>query len=66
MRGVVTKALYEGGAQERKLAARYYEWANISRSRWPRVARVLDTIAKDWEKNAEREDTRAEQDKQGG
>ena len=64
IRGTVTKALYEGGAQERELAGRYHEWANISRLRWPRVARALDSIAKGWEQDAEREDNRAEQDKQ--
>jgi hypothetical protein len=46
------------------LASKYREWANISRSTWPRVARLLDTIAQGWEEDAEREDTRAEQDKQ--
>lgn len=64
MRGTVTKALYEGGAQERKLASSYHTWASISRMRWPRVAKILNTIAKGWEEDAEREDTRAEQDKQ--
>ncbi|MFZ0931827.1 MAG: hypothetical protein WAN11_24730 [Syntrophobacteraceae bacterium] len=63
MRGTFTKALYEGGAQERALASSYHEWANISRTRWPRVAEVLDAIAQGWEEDAKREDTRAEQDK---
>ena len=31
MRGTVTKALYEGGAQERALADQYHGWAEISR-----------------------------------
>jgi len=64
MRGTFSKNLYEGGAQERPLASQYHEWANVARIRWPRVARVLDSIAKGWEEDAEREDNRAEQDKQ--
>jgi hypothetical protein len=46
MRGVYTKALYEGGAQERALAKQYREWADVSRARWPRMARVLEAIAR--------------------
>jgi hypothetical protein len=63
MRGVFTKALFEGGVQERALASQYRHWADISRTRWPRMARVLETIAQDWEEDARREDVRAEQDK---
>lgn len=63
MRGVFTKSLYEGGAQERDLASQYRGWADISRSQWPRMAGVLETIAQDWENQARREDMKAEQDK---
>lgn len=63
MRDVVTKALYEGGSQERVLADRYHHWANISRDQWPRMARVLEMMAKNLENDARREDIRAEQDK---
>jgi len=63
MRGVYSKALYEGGAQERGLAKQYRGWADISRARWPRTARVLEAIAEDWEASARQEDARAEQDK---
>ena len=63
MRGIHCKALFEGGAQERELAKQYQEWAEISRTRWPRMARVLATIAKDYKEEARREDARAEQDK---
>ena len=63
MRGVYMKDLYEGGAQERSLAGQYRAWAEISRVRWPRMARVLDEIAESWEGDARREDIRAEQEK---
>jgi hypothetical protein len=63
MRGIYNKALYEGSDQERALAGQYRGWAIISRTRWPRMARVLETIAQGWEAEARREDAKAEQDK---
>jgi hypothetical protein len=63
MRGIYNKALYEGGDQERALADQYRRWADTSRARWPRMARVLETIAEGWEAYARREDAEAEQDK---
>jgi hypothetical protein len=63
MRGIYSKALYEGGIQERKLADQYRQWADTSHDRWPRMAQVLEKIAQDWERHARREDIRAEQDK---
>jgi len=63
MRGVYSKALYEGGDQERALASQYRDWARLSHSRWPRMARVLESIAEQWEEHGRREDERAEQQK---
>jgi hypothetical protein len=63
MRGFYTKALYEGGAQERALARQYREWADVSRVHWPRMAQVLEAIAQSWEEHARQEDVRAEQEK---
>jgi len=63
MRGIYNKALYEGGDQERALANQYRAWADSSRARWPRMARVLETSAEGWEAYARREDAEAEQDK---
>jgi hypothetical protein len=63
MRGIYTKALYEGGAQERTLARQYREWAVVSRVHWPRMTRVLEAIARSWEEHARQEDVRAEQEK---
>lgn len=63
MRGVYWKDLYEGGAQEKILASQYRQWADISRSQWPRMAKVLERIAESWGEQALREDVRAEQEK---
>lgn len=63
MRGIYNNALYEGGDQERALANQYRGWANSARARWPRTARVLETIAEGWEAYTRREDAEAEQDK---
>lgn len=61
MRGVYTKAIYEGGVQERALAQQYRDWAEASRRRWPKMAAILDAIADSWECDGRREDERAEQ-----
>ena len=61
MRGVYTKDLYEGGAQERDLARQCRDWAAVSRAHWPRMARVLEMMAQIWEEHAQREDMEAEQ-----
>jgi hypothetical protein len=61
LRGVSQKAIDEGGDQERALARQYRDWAARARSRWPRMARVLEAIAQGWEAEARREDARAEQ-----
>ena len=63
MRGTVSKALYEGGAQERALAGQYRIWAQISSMRWHRTAQVLNSMAQSWEEDAHKEDDRAEQQK---
>ncbi|MBM4325726.1 MAG: hypothetical protein FJ118_01065 [Deltaproteobacteria bacterium] len=62
MRGMVTKDLYEGGDQERTLASQYHTWGRAC-ARWPRMAKVLHNIARDWDDRARREDAEAEQDK---
>jgi hypothetical protein len=62
MRGVVTKALFEGGVQERDIAKTYRKWLD-QRREYPRTAALLDAIAISWDKEGEREDMRARQDK---
>jgi hypothetical protein len=63
MRGVYSKALLEGGRQERELAGRYRKWAAAAKSEWPKTTKMLNSISDGWEEDAKREDTRAEQDK---
>jgi alpha/beta superfamily hydrolase len=62
MRGVVTKAMFEGGDQERELARKHRRWLE-SRRQYPRTAALLDQIARSWDDDAKFEDTRAQQDK---
>ncbi|SEM54248.1 hypothetical protein SAMN02800694_1448 [Luteibacter sp. UNCMF331Sha3.1] len=61
-RGVYSKSPYEGGKQERALAARYKQFASLAKS-YPRTSQLLSSVAKDWESQAAGEDIRAEQDK---
>jgi hypothetical protein len=60
-RGAFTKALYDGGTQERGLASQYREWAEVARH-WPRTSALLRRIADDWDAHARRADTEAELD----
>ena len=59
-RGVYSKAINEGGDQERDLAARYQRWAE-STHQYPRTSALLAAIAEGWAGQASDEDTRAEQ-----
>ena len=61
MRGVYTKLLFEGGRQERDLAATYRAWRDLAAA-WPRTSELLETIAKRWDLSAEDADIRAKQD----
>ena len=55
-RGVVTRSLDEGGAQERELSAKYRSWAERLVFDYPYVASILERIADGYEREAERED----------
>jgi len=59
-RGVTTRSVYEGGQQEHALAARYRQWAKQTAGDWPRTSRVLRGLAESYEREAQREDARAE------
>jgi len=61
MRGAFTKAMYEGGNQERGLAEQARTWAKVA-VKWPRTHAMLLDIARMWDESAEREDLRAKQD----
>jgi hypothetical protein len=59
-RGTYTKSIGEGGKQERLLAERYRNYAEMSRDQWPRTAAVLNQIAESYTSDARREDIEAE------
>jgi hypothetical protein len=58
-RGVVSRAMYEGGTLERTDAETYKKWA-IDVARYPRTSAVLLGIAETWHRQAEQEDVSAE------
>lgn len=55
-RGVTTRAVGEGGVQERKLAQQYREWASRRAPDFPFVGSILEHIASDYDRWARRED----------
>ena len=59
-RGGTTRGIFDGGEQERKIAARYRDWAAQSAGRWRRTSRLLRRLAENYERDAQREDERAE------
>ncbi len=59
-RGVTTRGVYDGGQQERTLAARYRQWAKQTAGSRPRTSRVLRGLAESYERQAQREDEEAE------
>lgn len=62
-RGVVSKALFEGGTQELEISAKWRSWAEIIGLSWPRTRAMLEKIANSWEAEAKQEDQRAEKDR---
>ncbi len=59
-RGITSRGVFEGGEQERVLAARYRQWARQTATSWPRTARVLRGLAETYERLAQHEDAQAE------
>jgi hypothetical protein len=59
-RGTYSKAMTEGGEQERALAKKYHALAEKCKLRWPRTALALRRLAQTYESGARREDERAE------
>jgi hypothetical protein len=59
-RGVTSRGLTDGGAQERVLVERYEKDATQIADMWPRTASVLRGIAEDYRRHAEREDRSAD------
>lgn len=63
MRGVYTKAMFEGGKKERDLAAQYRQWkAQLSPS-YMRTSAMLEAIAKHWDADAKLADQATARDK---
>ena len=58
-RGVISRAIGEGGAQERELAAKYRRWAEQRAFDYPYVSSILEGIAADYDRQATREDDEA-------
>jgi len=61
MRGVTTRGPFDGGEQERALAERIGQWANL-RTTYPRTYALLSQMAAAWRREGEREDERAKLD----
>jgi hypothetical protein len=59
-RGGWTKAIAEGGGQERELVELYRGYATMLREQWPRTAAVLRAIAQHYSSEARRSDIEAE------
>ena len=64
-RGTTTRGPYDGGDQERALAAKYQAEATELADQWPRTAAVLRALAKGYEEDARRYDAEAEARKRG-
>ena len=59
-RGVYMKSPMEGGNQERDLEGQYNSYARACDSEWPTTAAALRTIARNYQRHAQREDEEAE------
>ncbi len=55
-RGAFMRGGDEGGAQERELAAKYRGWAKLRAFDYPYVSSLLESVAADYDRKAERED----------
>ena len=64
-RGVTSRSLDAGGTQEWALAANHRSSAEAIRTEWPRVARIFDSLADSYERDARREDAEAERRRRG-
>ena len=58
-RGATWRAIDEGGAQERELAAKYRRWAEQRAFDYPYVSSILERIASDYDRQAIWEDDEA-------
>lgn len=61
-RGVTWRGVYDGGVQERTLSEQHKRWGGAVQGQWPRTARILRAIADSYERDAIRQDARAQID----
>jgi hypothetical protein len=66
LRGVTSRGIYDGGGQERSLAAEYRRWSVMTAGAWPRTSRLLRELAESYEHEAAEQDTRAREDADTG
>lgn len=59
-RGVHSRDVFDGGAQERALEETYQAWSTQISSKWPRTARILRGLAEDYAREAEHHDADSE------
>ena len=62
-RGVHSRAIGEGGRQERELATRYETYAAACETRWPRTAAAFRQVVASYLADARREDEEAERER---
>jgi excisionase family DNA binding protein len=58
-RGVTSRGVYDGGAQEWALAKQYRDWERATAGHWRRTNRLLRQLAENYESHARREDAEA-------
>lgn len=64
-RGVTSRGLLDGGAQERELVEHYRGKAELIRDEWPRTAAVLMSVSSGYESDAQRNDAESERWREG-
>jgi excisionase family DNA binding protein len=58
-RGVTSRGVFDGGAQERALAQKYRTWEEGTAGKWRRTNRLLRKLAENYEREARQEDAEA-------
>jgi hypothetical protein len=64
-RGITSRGLLDGGAQEHALADQYGRWAGLIADMWPRTAANLRMVESRYREDGRREDEEAERRRQG-
>jgi hypothetical protein len=59
-RGVFTKAMFEGGVQEKNLSDIAKQWADVTARNWPKTSSILLKISKMWKRESNRANEEAE------